>query len=259
MKQFHETLRDESTKIEFIKQPNPRFALHYHSNMEIFLLEKGHYSICMNNARYEVYDHSIAVIDSYSPHSYDTRNKREQYISYDLFIPPDYLLQFNNLRNNAKISQPIICDKDFFYEFLDLIKKYVVPEERVRTRQHAVNFMLALLWDKLTFSSKEDSYIDQDLLIKKIINYVEANFRQDITRSSISRALGYTESHISHTFHKYMNTSISNHINNCRLNYIEQQRKAGDKRSILTLLYEAGFSSPQTYYRSKQKLQPEKQ
>ena len=115
MKQFHETLRDELTNIDFIRQPNPRFALHYHSNMEIFLLEKGHYSICMNNARHEVYDHSIVVIDSYSPHSYDTQNKPEQYISYDLFIPPDYLHLFNKLRNNSKISQPIIRDKAFFY------------------------------------------------------------------------------------------------------------------------------------------------
>lgn len=257
MKQFHETLRDELTNIDFIRQPNPRFALHYHSNMEIFLLEKGHYSICMNNARHEVYDHSIVVIDSYSPHSYDTQNKPEQYISYDLFIPPDYLHLFNKLRNNSKISQPIIRDKAFFYEFLSLIKTYLLPEERMRTKQHAIDFMLALLWDKLSFSAKENSYIDQDLLIKKIINFVEVNFKKDITRSSISRALGYTESYVSHTFHRYMNTSISNYINNCRLNYIDQQRKAGDKRSILTLLYEAGFSSSQTYYRSKQKLQTE--
>ncbi|MBQ8308818.1 MAG: helix-turn-helix transcriptional regulator [Clostridia bacterium] len=89
--------------------------------------------------------------------------------------------------------------------------------------------------------------------IRSILAYIQQNYRAEISRKSIARALGYTEAHISRVFHRYLGVGLAEYINGLRLAYVKKLRANGDTRTTIELIYEAGFNSQQTYYRVKGK------
>ena len=106
-----------------------------------------------------------------------------------------------------------------------------------------------MLAERLEFVESRSG--DDRVLMRHILIYIQENYRQNLTRASIARALGYTEAHISRVFHRYLQIGISEYINNLRLAYIARLRADGDKRPTGELIFEAGFGSQQTYYRAK--------
>lgn len=115
----------------------------------------------------------------------------------------------------------------------------------------ATELFLALLSEGATFVERKER--GDEALVRKILLYIQAHYRDEVSRGVLAKALGYTEAHISRVFHRYISKGIAEYINELRLEYIRQRRKAGDKRTELALLYEAGFNSQQTYYRAKKR------
>ena len=61
----------------------------------------------------------------------------------------------------------------------------------------------------------------------------------------------YSTEHVSRVFHKYLRVGLPKFINDLRLDYIENELMLSDKKKITDLIFEAGFKSVQSYYRSK--------
>ncbi len=113
----------------------------------------------------------------------------------------------------------------------------------------AARLILALLYDRLTFSDARER--GEVSLVRNILTYIQLHYREDVTRYTISRALGYIPEHISRVFNKYVKSGLNRYINALRISYINERLAHGDAQSLRSLIYEAGFNSEQTYYRSK--------
>jgi methylphosphotriester-DNA--protein-cysteine methyltransferase len=118
------------------------------------------------------------------------------------------------------------------------------------TTEAVIDLIFARLFNRMEFLVEEHHLNDFDL-IKRILSYIENNFKEDISRNSIAKKLGYTESHISRTFHKYIGHSIPHHVNLLRIDYIDRQRKKFKNKNIIDLIMDSGFKSVQSYYRNK--------
>ena len=249
MESFYEKRRDDYDDLAVQRNRSNTYPAHFHNSLEIFLVKHGHYEVHLNGKRYEVTDGSVLVIDSFDIHSYNDLAKNAVRDTCVLIIPYKYLNRFWATRKDRRIAKALISDPTLCARLLSFGDEFLGEGQNEAVKRAAVELLLAMLGERLEFVESRSG--DDRVLMRNILIYVQENYREDITRTSIARALGYTEAHISRVFHRYLQSGISAYINNLRLAYIAGLRADGDRRPISELIFEAGFKSQQTYYRAK--------
>ncbi len=250
MNGFYEKYRDDDGELLVIQNRNSIYPAHFHLNMEICMIKSGYHNIKINGKEYLLTEGCIAVIDSYDIHSYAESAIDDGACA--IVIPYSYLQRFNAMRNAKKIINPVISDNNLCRKLLFIVDEYLSPIQNTQVKRAGVELFLALLGDKLEYSSNPPA--DERELIRKILTFAQENYRQDASRCAIAKALGYTQEHISRVFHRYMKMGIAEYVNQLRIKHIENLRQSGDKRTTTELIYDAGFKSQQTYYRVKKNL-----
>lgn len=250
MKVFYEKSRDDKPYIILAKN---RYALslpHFHGVFEIFVVRKGNYLCSCNGKTFPICDNTVAVFDHYDFHyCFEDKNAGNSF-QYVMTIPPKYLTKFNELRKGKQFASNVIQDETLCENIISILDSYVLTEERPYETEAVIDLIFSQLYYKLEFVDEKQRLNDFDL-IRKILIYIENNFKENISRQSIAKALGYTESHISRIFHQYIGHSIPHHVNSLRLDYIERAKKNDKKANITSLILESGFKSVQSYYRNK--------
>ncbi|MBQ7370090.1 MAG: helix-turn-helix transcriptional regulator [Clostridia bacterium] len=249
MKSFYEKYREDDGELLAFRRSPYAYPAHFHKNFEIYILRRGRIELSINEKQYEMSDGQIAVIDSYDVHAYSVGDKGND--DCVLLIPYEYLQSFNAERRNLKIQNPIVKDETLAKEILKIVDEYVTDGREERVRIAGIGLILSVLYGKLSFT--EDKVRDEVDLLRQILAYLQEHYREDVSRFKIAKELGYTETHVSRIFHRYLKMGISEYVNDLRLAYVEKLRKAGDTRTTIELLYEAGFKSQQTYYRQKKR------
>ncbi|MBO7214750.1 MAG: helix-turn-helix transcriptional regulator, partial [Clostridia bacterium] len=237
--------RDDINSIVTYKNDTHIFPAHYHRHLEIFILKKGWYSLTVNEVTYDLSAGSIIIIDSFDVHSYDFKDN-SVHEDCVLLVPYEFR-KFLFPDQNKKIACPVIKSGSLVGEVLELIEKYFDLDDSVRAG--ALNLILSLISSNLSFASETEK--DEITLMRRILSFIQQNYQGDVTRKTIATALGYTESYVSHVFHRYVNMGICEYVNRLRLVYVNNTLRFNEKKTINEVIYDAGFKSQQTYYRVK--------
>lgn len=254
---FYEEKR-ESGGLCVNRNTNHIYPPHFHLNLEVFIVRTGAYRLVINGENVFVRAGSVALIDSYDIHAYEEKialaegQNAADYKAQDdcvVIIPFSLLQRFTLWRRGRALANPVIEDENLCDDLLDVVDRYLLKSKNEGMTQAAVDLFLSLLMDKIQL--KEQSARTEAALVRKILCFIEENYKADASRARIARELGYAEAHISRVFHRYMQTGISAYVNALRLAYVEGMQKSGDERTLTELIFEAGFSSQQTYYRVK--------
>ncbi|MBQ7879098.1 MAG: helix-turn-helix transcriptional regulator [Clostridia bacterium] len=250
MKGFYEKYR-EDVSVVLVNRNNKNYAFraHFHSNMELFIVGKGRYKVTCNDLPLNVTDGSIVLFDSYDVHGYEVGGSNGTDGELDvcvLLIPYRLLSRFNARRGHKGIVQPLVKDQTLCDQILAIVDEYVSGKDR-ESAELATELILSLLYGRLTFSEREKK--GETELMRKILTFVQENYRGDASLSDVSRALGYTEEHVSRVFHRFSGEGLPQYVNRLRMEYVSRARANGDKRKMTELVFEAGFKSLQTYYR----------
>ena len=110
---------------------------------------------------------------------------------------------------------------------------------------------MARLGERLTFTEIKGR--EESSAVREILGYIEENFRGDVSRKTVARALGYSEAHVSRVFHRFMGEGLSAYVNRLRHAYVQRALNLNPERTVMELIEEAGFTGVQTYYRTKNK------
>ncbi len=250
MKGFYEKNREDEGKLIVARNTRHIYPAHFHRNLEIFIVRKGEYRLSIGEQSLTVSSGMIAVIDSYEIHSYDAR---ENIDSDDcvLVIPYEYVTEFTARRQGGSLKNPVVQDDALCKSLLKIVDEYLCEQADEEVQKSAVSLLLSLLYPKLVWASERTR--EESSLVRDILAYIQENYTLDVSRSTIARVLGYTEAHISRVFHRYLNKGISQYVNELRLAHINRVIARGDNRSVIELIYDAGFKSQQTYYRFRAK------
>ena len=246
MKSFYESFRESSELSIFMPESN--FNPHYHNNVEVYLIRDNNYQMSLNDQVFDVSDGSIVIADSYEVHGYNSISKKQDNSSRIIVIPYGYLAYFNEIKGERRIKNSQVKNRELCYKLIKFVDEHILTASTIDEKKHAVNYFLSLIISVLEFEEEKD--VDSVKLIKKILSYIHKNYRENITRKSIAKELGYSEEYISRVFNAFLRTNISNYVNNLRVDYVENNKKLLDK-TVTELIFEAGFNSQRTYFRAK--------
>ena len=249
MKGFYEIDR-ERDKL-FITYAGSSFSPHYHNNVEVYLIEEGSYLMSVNEHIFTANGGSVVIADSYDVHGYKRLDLSCEKGCKIIIIPYEFLNKFNLIKQNKVIKNPHLKDEKLLKKLLNFVDEHLITASSSQVTLSAIDYFLTLILESVELEeSKKTGSVN---LIKMILNYIHQNFKSDITRSSISKEFGYSEEHISRVFSKFLKTSTSKYINRLRVDYVERNKSVGLK-TLTELIFEAGFNSQRTYYRTKKEL-----
>ena len=249
MNAYYETNRDKAGDIHVSRSRNHTYPSHFHMSAELFAVRHGHYSLTINGTAYEMTDGCVAFIDCYDIHSYERLEEGGD--DCVAVIPYTLTQRFNEKREGRRIITPVIEDASLCERLLTLADGFLIGKGDDGVKAATAELMLALMLGELSLGEERERGEGQ--LIRRILCYIQEKFRGELTRTDISRALGYSPEHISRIFHKYLGRSLNDYVNSLRLEYIDYQRRREGAPSLTALVYEAGFGSEQTYYRARRR------
>ena len=249
MKEFYEHTRENDSRLSVSRNKPHAYPAHFHLNLEILIVVKGEQEITVSNNKYSAKSGTVVVVDSYEVHSYGNgSHETEETDDCVVILPFNLLKRFNRMRHDLAISTPVINNPELARELVFIVDKYFTEDDVIS--EAAVGLFLSLLYKHLSFNERHKK--DDSTLIRRILSYIKENYTGDVSRPKIAHALGYTEAHISRTFHKYIGKSISEYVNDLRLKLVRRRISEGEKPST-DLILDCGFGSLQTYYRVKAK------
>lgn len=248
MKGFYERHRDELEHTHKKRGGSHLFPSHFHQNAEIFILLSGEYRIVVNGEGRELSSGDVLFIDSYDIHEYPDERKCDSCV---IILPYHLMSHFNRLRANRTPTESVIHSPRLAKELIYIIDNFLDESRPDAVRDDATELILSLIYSAMEFGECE--YKSEASLVRKILFYIQDNYRTDINRSSIAHELGYTAEHISRVFNKHLSRSLCDYINSLRLTYVEYRLAEANPPTLTNLIYEAGFNSEQTYYRAKRK------
>ena len=247
MKSYYEQHVENVVKTVVQKSGDKTFPLHFHQNIEVFVLKSGEYEITVNDRTFKMTDGDVAIFDSYDVHSYKELKAGENCV---VLIPFEEFHSLLEKRKGKSVKHPIISDQKLCDELLLLAKNFI-QDRPLDVSTSATTLFLSLLYDKIEWTENKSGA--EFMAIRSILSYIHENFKSNITRKKIAHSLGYNESYVSKVFNHYIKTGMPKYINRLRYDFIEKQKNSTDK-SITDLIFLAGFGSTKTYYRYKKSL-----
>ncbi len=245
MKAVYEGHRDNDKEIRCFYNDVPWF-LHFHSNVEILYSLSDDKLVTVNGVATRVKNGQFILSDSFDSHS-NTGGGR--YLV--LLIPLGYLEGWNKQKRGATVANRLFSDEDgSVFALMEQIRNSLSKNELIK--QGLINLLLGKILEKTSFS--REKFKNVSTLAREIIVYVNNNFRENITLDSLAKALGYSKSHISHVINEGLNASLTGYLNRVRLQkFVENLHLIKDKEKTITLAFDCGFSSVQTFYRNFKK------
>ncbi len=250
MRGYYEKSREENRDIHVSYDRLNTYPEHFHMNFEIYILTAGEFEATVNKTTYRLQGGDILLVDSYDIHSY--RRVSENARGVFLVIPFACLQEFNAVRHSLPLAERVLHHPALAAEARALLERYLPADSASLLAQSTVRLLLAMLLPHLSFAEKRE---EKDATpMRVLLTYIAAHYRAPLSRRLIARELGYTESHLSRLFHRYMHVGLPEYIACLRLAYVEKCRKEGDRRPLTELVFEAGFGSLQSYFRYKKKM-----
>ena len=239
--EFH-LRREQTNRLEFGRVKNPGRSVHFHSQIEVYLVLSGEIEIWINDRRRVLRAGEISVAFGYDAHGY--RSVSESEAAY-LVVPTDLLHEFLPLFTERRVGDPFISDPAVFEKVLSAFREIEGGAGGLTTRGY-VYVILGTLLEHLTLERRGE--VSDPRLSARILVYISENFRGDLTLSSLAAAFGYSPSYLSRSFRETFGVTFLRYLTTVRLREAILLLKDGD-RSVTECALESGFGSLRSFYR----------
>lgn len=227
------------------------FPTRIHQFAEIQFILEGEVELTSDANTETLKAGDVMVISPFRSHSFKTTpgTKRWILIPSSNFIS-DFISSDKALINGEKCgfsASPVLSL--FVRENLfDMGDRVVDLEANPRLTMKIKALAYAILNEYTEKVPQRKSEIKNNALAS-IIMYIGEHFRENLTRSSVGAALGYSPSYISHVIEDLPSTSFSSLLNSLRIEYAKELLKRKEY-NVLEVALECGFGSDRNFYRT---------
>ena len=236
--------------------------MHNHSHYEILYIFGGERILIAEKKQYVLNKNSVALVPPYTLHKTieSAEYKQKKYRKYMINFTEDFIGNFQTamevdvfsaFQRNQVLFQLNDEEADFVKNIMMEMKKYNNAENSCD-----VQVFRLLLCSLLTFfakkSEKETVYND-NILIDKIVDYLEKNYAQEITLDTLAKRFYISKYEISRMFTKNVGISFIEYLTRVR---IENSKKLllDTSLSITQISELAGFNSSSNFARVFKKI-----
>lgn len=226
----------------------------WHKNVEVMLVTDGDGLMQYGAQTVSVTKGDLIVINSESIH----RPYSEGGIGlYYLIIDEDFC-RMNGIDAAAMRFEAKITDEDVRRSFLAVVeaeKKYKggAPYSAARLRCDVLSLLL-LLCERYSLAADKnrEGKTRSEGYIKRVIEYLNANFREAVELDALAEICGITKYHLARAFKRYTGQSILTYTNFLRCRNAELCIKNG--RTVAEAAYESGFDSLSYFTRTYKRI-----
>lgn len=233
-----------------------KYVPHLHKDLELVYVLDGEITVTTNENIYTASEGDFLLILPNQAHSYNTENNSKAFV---LVFSQDFVPEFAK-HVTGKYGLPIFKVSDDARDFIikNLIETNLptypadVSNVEVRLRFSSVlNLICAEYISSVTLT--ENNKKAKGLYIN-IIEYVSANFSEEISLDTLAEHLGYEKHYVSRYFNKCFGTNFRTFVNSYRIN-LAKQLLLDDNSKITDVSIKCGFGSIRSFNRTFKELE----
>ncbi len=233
--------REYQKSAVYVEHSQSRAELNFHSPIECWLVIKGSIECWINGKRYILHQGELVIAFSYDTHGY--RFLEAETVVGTLILPPAFCGAIQEELNKTRAVEPVIRDPEIFEKvrnaFLEMNRS-----ENITGRGY-LYVALGTILDHLPLEDRQEKVNPQ--LSVRLMEYLQKNFREDLSLKSVAATLGYHPDYISRYFKECFHLSFGRYVTMLRLRECILLMKAG--KSLADCAFESGFGSLSTFHR----------
>ena len=237
-----------------VHQDQLDFPLHLHNAIELVYVVRGSATVLYDGGRYALGPGDLFLSFPNQVHGYENTRDFDGYVliaTTQLLSGSRTMLEQNQPRN--PICHPT---GQAAADILALLK--MLHADRKSTNIPLLkSYSLLLLHKAVAHTGLTSRSVESDTL-QRVLRYIGEHYREPLTRRDIAKAIGYSESHLSHLFTDTLHISLTDYITTLRMDDARELLHQTDL-SIGQLSLSLGFSSVRSfnrYFQQKMKMTP---
>ncbi len=218
-----------------------KFETHFHRSYELLYSLKGKIKVTIGSEKIELNRGECALVFPYVLHSFSVTEGCSLWVGV---FSSDHVKEFDKecmgkIPKTAKFS---LSDTEREY-----LKTGLFTTEK--PQKYALKGYLYIVTSRFMEQAEfNEKAIDKGDIVMKVIEYVEKNFREDLTLIKIAKELGYNHQYLSKAFKSSVKMNFRSLINQYRIDYA---RYLLEKSSVTVAeaAFESGFQSLRNFNR----------
>lgn len=221
---------------------------HFHASKEFLFVSDGTQSIVSGGEQQELTAGDIYFSDSFSLHYYE-KSKAEGYV---LLISNAYFSYFDEIMQGKTLPNTL-GNKEANRRLFRLVEEwYENIGDMLGDIGYAYKFLSMVVQEYGTVDVQKKQ---QDNVVRQMIEYVEKNYMNDIDLADMALHIKYSKVYCSKIWNRYLKENFRDYVNRCRVYHINEiLLSKKEKKSILQIAFDNGFSSQSTFYRAYKKV-----
>lgn len=247
MDAYFEVVREFEKQVSFIINKDEDCSAHFHSNIELTYVVSGSIDATVRGIQRRLEAGDIAIACSFEPHSFRTVGSSEVHV---WLFPTDLVPAFVSQTADNMFEHPFLpkCERtEEIVANMKNLRRYVDAENSMTAKGYMYT-ILGILQEALGFCRK-DSYKQSDILIQKILLYIEEHFREALTVSEVSRHFGYNKDYISKIINSHIHCGFNRYLNVLRARNARNLIDNSDK-SLDEICFLSGFGCMKSFRRA---------
>ena len=245
----YEKYRDTVMLFEIKKHSVEPYYAHFHYAVEVCYVLKGELECAINGRKQLAKQGDVLFINPGEMHQYFQNKTCELYVVIMSEIySKDYTMEFgplcfNNLLQNKEVNEKI---KELFDECYESRENSHFFEKKLFANQ---------LYRYLFYNYPLKERTGNELLLGKILEYIYAHYKDEISIKTLSEEFAYSPTLISKIFQQEVGVDFRVFINDIRAEmvHIMLHDSKYNEWTLSQIVMECGFISMATFYRSYQR------
>jgi AraC-like DNA-binding protein/quercetin dioxygenase-like cupin family protein len=231
--------------------PHPyEIGEHIHQHVEILIALSGETALTVDGKNYMLTKGQIGVIMPFSAHSIRTvgTDTRFWLIVFSSSVLPGAREDRTLL---LKRSSPCFAAPEYLLEYVtgtvdinDTGYTHIAGEIPRR-----VSSMLYAVLTEYTNAVPDAEQRENDSALSRLILYITEHYREQISRESVGKALGYNPRYLSQVLSQLPGMSFRTLLNSCRADLARSLLLSTDMR-VIDIAYECGYTEERTFRRA---------
>ena len=229
------------------RQLNYDMPMHFHRNLEFQYIESGCYRTVVDNKEYVFEKDEMVFIPYCLQHMADASDTQSI-----LFIIPHAIIQdftsfFRHRTLNIELKDRKF-NREFILPVMELILAAPSQLNNPIVAKGYVNVIFGLLTQHYGYV-KYENFSNPNFLLD-LIQYIDQHSNENLTLDRLAEQFGYNKFYLSRIFNKTLGASLTDYVNQVRVQKFVKQYRDGWEGNIADLAFSCGFESIPSFYRT---------